>query len=226
MDATTELLPASAVREWANRISPQQAQEERFQKAFSAFDKALVATIEYLKKLREGGPENESEESELSSLWREASEKVRPLDADLANRCYVKGISWLDPVRVDGDSSPIEISIQSMQDALLDLNRRGPRFSETELPTWLAKVGVVFLAFTVLSLFYLIVGPGVAENTRIIFDVWVALCIAASFAFIGGYAYAKGDLPIPGIGTPIQFSTGGGIAVFVVAFLMLLAAYH
>jgi hypothetical protein len=119
MDATTELLPASAVREWANRISPQQAQEERFQKAFSAFDKALVATIEYLKKLREGGPENESEESELSSLRREASEKVRPLDADLANRCYVKGI-----------------------------------------------------------------------------------------------------------GTPIQFSTGGGIAVFVVAFLMLLAAYH
>jgi hypothetical protein len=96
------------------------------------------------------------------------------------------------------------------------------------VPGWYPIVGAVFAAFTVLSLFFLIIQPqAIPEGNRIPFDIWVAFCLAASASFLGGSASAHGRLPLPFVSdAPIQFSALGGVAIFIVSLLVLVNVYR
>jgi hypothetical protein len=87
---------------------------------------------------------------------------------------------------------------------------RHPKRSVIRSPTAKAEFGL--LALTVLSLFYSLVGPGIASDRKVIFNVWVALCVAGSAAFLGGDAVAKGTLRIPIMNNePLAVTAIGGI---------------
>lgn len=104
-------------------------------------------------------------------------------------------------------------------------NEKLSRQGQSVVPEWFGKAGLGFTVLTVASLFYLIVGPGVSDQRKLIFNVWVALCVAASAAFLGGSAATSGALRIPFIkDAPVRFSAFGGVAIFVVVFLLLAAA--
>ena len=55
-----------------------------------------------------------------------------------------------------------------------------------------------------------------------IFDAWMAFCVAASAAFLGGSAAASGTLKIPFMkDAPIKFSAVGDFAIFVVVLISM-----
>jgi hypothetical protein len=100
-----------------------------------------------------------------------------------------------------------------------------------EVPRWFPIAGVIFTAITVLLLSYLLLGhQDIPTNKHVVFDVLAAICAAASASFFGGSARANGNLPWPawlgGNAPPLQFVTAGGFAVFIIALLILLNAYH
>lgn len=88
------------------------------------------------------------------------------------------------------------------------------------VPRWFPVAGVAFAAVTVLFLMYLVVAEPPREESRRVFDVLMALCVASASAFLGGTAAARGSIPFFR-DSPVQFSAVGGVAVFVVVFLIL-----
>jgi hypothetical protein len=109
------------------------------------------------------------------------------------------------------------------------------QFDEVRLPgpppsvlAWFPLAGVLFAVFLAASLFYLIIQPtAIAQGNRIVFDVWVAFCLAASASFLGGEAVVRGGLPFPfAKERPVTFAAVGGIAVFIVALLVLVNVYR
>ncbi len=92
-------------------------------------------------------------------------------------------------------------------------------------PGWYPVAAVIFTAITILSLFYLIVRPeDLAPTRHPIFDVWFSFCLAASFSFIGGTAQASGRIPLFK-DSPLQFMVFGGIAVFIIALVIMFRLY-
>jgi hypothetical protein len=92
-------------------------------------------------------------------------------------------------------------------------------------PRWLPVAAVIFAAITMLSLFYLLVRPeDIAATKHPIFDVWFSFCLAASFSFIGGTAQASGRIPIFN-DSPLQFMVVGGVAVFIIALVIMFRLY-
>src|SRR5215470_17473648 len=94
------------------------------------------------------------------------------------------------------------------------------------VPNWFPVAAALFTLLALISLFYLIVRPDdIAVGKRVIFDVWVALCVAASVSFIGGTARAHGQLPWLG-DAPIKFLAYGGVGVFIVTLMLMYSIYH
>ena len=117
------------------------------------------------------------------------------------------------------------IGIDDMREALMDLNKRQYAETKSRVPDWFPVAGLCFAVATFLSLFYLLLGPDLSAQKKIIFNVWMAFCVAASAAFLGGYATTAGALKIPFMkDAPVKFSAVGGIAVFIVVFLLMAAA--
>ena len=197
--------------------------------AVQAYNKALSQTVTYLKAVRSGDqPSNEGKEEELSRLWSDASAAISTFDPELANRCFVKGQGWLDPkVWSDERYKQYGVGIDDMREALMEFNRKQFAQNQNRVPDWFPKAAVGFSIATFFSLFYLMVGPQLAPEKRIIFDAWMAFCVAASAAFLGGTAVSKGTLKIPFMkDAPVQFSAYGGIGIFVVVFLILAATFR
>ena len=197
-----------------------------YKAALRAYNKALRETIAYLEKARSDMElYSRSTERRLSELWTECSIAISTFDPDLTNRCFIKGQGWLDPtVRDDPRYKKYHIGINDMREAFMAFNEKQNWQNREQVPGWFPKAGVGFSVATFLSLFYLLVGPDLSNQKRIIFNAWMAFCIAASAAFLGGTAVANGTLKIPFMkDAPVQFSTYGGIAIFVVIFLILVA---
>jgi len=111
-----------------------------------------------------------------------------------------------------------------MRNALRQMNRTQPR---QEIPEWFPMAGFAFAVATFISLFALLMMPDITPAKRVIFNAWLAFCVAASGAFLGGQAVASGNLALPILkDSPIKFSAYGGIAIFIVVFLILFAAHH
>lgn len=92
---------------------------ERKQGAIDALLDALTETRIYFGTQRIERKRNRQKEEELSRLWSEASRKVKPIDEDLAHRCYVKGTYWADPIGW-GEKDFLEagIAIEQVEEAL------------------------------------------------------------------------------------------------------------
>jgi hypothetical protein len=210
-------------------VDEDRTKSARYKEAVQAYDNALRETVTYLEAVRSGSkPHNRDSEMELSRLWSAASTAVTTFDADLANRCFIKGQGWLDSkVWSDERYKAYGVSVDDMREAFMEFNKKQYTQSHKTVPDWFPKAAVGFAIATFLSLFYLLVGPNLAPEKRIIFDAWMAFCVAASAAFLGGTAASKGTLKIPFVeDAPVQFSAVGGIGVFVVVFLILLSAYR
>ena len=95
------------------------------------------------------------------------------------------------------------------------------RFSEVEMPgevpKWFAVAGYASGAATLLFFMYVALsGDGRANQASVIV---MALGLALAFSFIGGQAAADGRIPFFK-NSPVAFSVGGGVAVFVIALLL------
>jgi hypothetical protein len=205
----------------------QRADEESYKAAVRAYDKALRQTVDYMDRVdNKGEPFSYEKEFELSTLWSEASVAISAFDPALAKRCFIKGQGWLNPaVWHDKRYARYKIGIDDMREALMDLYERRYASTQSQVPSWFPVAGVIFTAATFLSLFALLLLPDLSDQKRMIFNAWVALCIAASAAFLGGSAVAKGTLRIPLMkDAPVIFSAVGGVATFIVVFLIMTAA--
>lgn len=159
-----------------------------YKKAVHAYQEALCETVTYLEAVRSGRkPSDETTEAGLARLWNDASEVVSTFDPGLGNLCFIKGQAWLDS-RVWNDQryKQYGIGVDNMREAFMEFNKK--QYAQ-QVPDWFPKAGVGFSIATFLSLFYLLVGPNFPPDKRIIFDVWMAFCVAASAAFLGERPY-------------------------------------
>lgn len=211
-----------AVRAWAESTTREQWTDRNYQQAFEAIDRALVATISYMRDREKGAKEDYGKENELTHLWLEASHVVSLVDPEVADACMMKGMGWTDPSSWEtARQQGLKIGIGDMQEARQMLNRsRYDAASRGSVPRWFPVAGVIFAAITLLFLMYLLIGPPIAAGKQIVFNVFMALSVAASASFLGGSAAASGKIPFVK-NSPIEFSAGGGIAVFVIVFLVL-----
>lgn len=215
----------ASVKQFAERpqpISAEADQQQRADDAVSRFVMALRETIIYLKDRRYGAPEDIHRELVLSDLWGKAGHAVSWIDPDLANRCMMKGLGWSDPeVWERAEAKGIKIGIADMEDALQSLLNKKERSMEQKLPGWFPIAGMFFAAMTILFLMYLIlIGPALDPTKQNILNLMMAFCVAASAAFLGGDAVAKGNIPFFK-DSPVAFSAVGGVGTFIVVFLIL-----
>jgi hypothetical protein len=207
---------------WIAKTTPRDFHDRQFQQAFRAFDKALIATITYMKSRKDGQLQDSRKENELTELWAKASRAVATINPKLSDACMMKGLGWTDPenweiARRDG----IETGIEDMQKARSELNRKLYEMRVNEsLPGWFPIAGVAFAAVTVGFLMYLLLGPVLDPQKKTIFDVLMAFCAASSGAFLGGTAAASGEIPFLK-DSPFRVSAAGGIGIFVVVYLVL-----
>src|SRR5215203_2361863 len=220
-----EEIITSARRELTGPPSRNAQRAKEFNEAFKAFDTALAETVQYLDRLDQNKPRNKRKEDQLSVLWRRAANAVRPFDSNLSDRCFLKGQGWLSPkLWSDPEFINARLGIRDMRNALRQMNRTQPR---QEIPEWFPMAGFAFAVATFISLFALLMMPDITPAKRVIFNAWLAFCVAASGAFLGGQAVASGNLALPILkDSPIKFSAYGGIAIFIVVFLILFAAHH
>lgn len=197
-----------------------------YQAGVAAYLAALNETVRYLKET-ESNPAARSPERDgkIANLWHEAGMAIGRFDPSLANRCYVKGQGWLDPsVWKNPKFKDYGVSLDDMRGALLAFNKQhGEALSRPAAPHWFPIAGVLFAVLSVGTLTYLLLGPALPNDRKLIFDVWTAVCLACSGAFIGGTATAKGELKIPYLDTPVQFTAIGGVAIFIVVLLLMVA---
>jgi len=194
-----------------------------FPEALAKFDLALNETVDYLQKLK-SSPQMYSadKEHELAQLWSNASIAISHLDPALSNSCFIKGQGWLDPkVWRNPAFKNIKIGIEDMRKSRIGFVEQQSN-PAPPVPRGVLIAGLFFAVATFASLSYLLLGPDLPPSKQVIFHVWVAFCMAASAAFIGGSAVAKGAIPLPfGLHNPIQISAAGGFGVFVVVLLLL-----
>ena len=149
-----------ALISWATRLAPAEIQDSRYQAAFDAIDRALVATIRYMEGRKAGKPQDQNHEWQLTQLWMEASRALSPIDdpavAKVADACTVKGLGWTDPtVWEAAERKGLRIGVQDMQGARMLLNRkRGISVSTSRAPAWFRIACVCAAAVTVLFLMW------------------------------------------------------------------------
>jgi hypothetical protein len=64
---------------WISKTNTRDFQDRNFREAFTAFDKALIATITYMRLRRDGQPQKVEEETELTNLWQKRAAPSRQL---------------------------------------------------------------------------------------------------------------------------------------------------
>jgi hypothetical protein len=206
-----------------NSANPKPVVIEQRKDQVRLFVNALDATLDYMKK-RQNGYQSDVKEKRLSKLWKEAGQAIRPFDEKLARDCILKGLGWTKPdVWTRAEAKGYRIGIPDMENALEDLLGMGYDMNNTTqpVPKWFPIAGVVFAAITVMFLMYLIVfGGSVHAERRDILNLLMAMSVAASAAFFGGDAAAKGKIPVFKK-SPIAFSAVGGVGTFIVVYLIL-----
>lgn len=206
---------------WIENTPPQKLADREHREAIEAIDTALAATIKYLNGSGRGGKSKPTPE-DISKLWRKASVAVGPVNEELSAACGMKGFGWIKPGEWErARKKGVKIGIEEMQDALIVLTASRPSIARPGVPYWFPIAGVSFAAITVLFLMYwLLVGPQFDPQKKVVFDVLIALCVACSGAFLGGSAVASGKIPWFK-NSPIQFSTAGGIAIFIIVLAFM-----
>ena len=96
-----------------------------------------------------------------------------------------------------------------------------------QFPSWAPVAGFIIGAITLFFLMGIIVASifkyEVPQSSKFFVVSFLALGLALSFAFIGGSAAAKGELPVSLSyfnHKPLEFSVSGGVSVFVIIFVL------
>jgi hypothetical protein len=94
-----------------------------------------------------------------------------------------------------------------------------------KFPSWAPIAGAIFGGVTLVFFMALVVagvmGYQIAQGSTFALNAILALGVALAAAFLGGDAAAKGNLPIPLLqDRPVEFAIGGGLAAFVIIFLI------
>src|SRR5438105_15750073 len=97
--------------------------DEQREYAVTSLMRALNETEIYYGNLRHENTDR-SKEAELSRMWTEVSREIRPIDAELARRCELKGRFWADPVGWNPNQvMEMRITIAEMREALKKLTQ-------------------------------------------------------------------------------------------------------
>ncbi len=153
--------------------------------------------------------------------------KSRPLSRALNERViYYRGVESTLPL---GQQTGIDInSIRTEGDVDAYVQAVTTKFLQPA-SKWVPAVGAGFGFLTFLFFASLVVaslnGRSVPPDSRILVVSVLAIGIALSASFLGGTASASGKLPLPWGMDPVSFSVVGGIAVFVIVFLVGYASY-
>jgi hypothetical protein len=108
---------------WADRLSEDDLRHRRYDEAFDAIDRALLATADYLER-RTHRPDQELERN-LSGLWMTASRAVAPLDPDFAELMGLKGLGWTNPrFWKEAEQRGFKIKLLDVHNARSALNRK------------------------------------------------------------------------------------------------------
>jgi hypothetical protein len=105
------------LRFWVEKFSEWgRKPEEEEEAALTAFLDALNETTIYLGRIQIVLDASTREDEErLSRLWREAAQKVRKYNPELAQRCSMKGAYWADRYRwSDEEIHEMQISIKEI----------------------------------------------------------------------------------------------------------------
>ena len=90
-------LALDAFREFLGLVRDRQEKaDEQTSLAFRHLTQALIETRAYLTRLAKEQPGDVETERRTSDHWMEASNAIRPIDADLAERCFTKAYGWAD----------------------------------------------------------------------------------------------------------------------------------
>ena len=108
MDLTILLPILSHVREWLNLLQRNKGQNSlREEEALTALYMAVNETRIYMGSFggymigvasrKDRKKRDRETEEKLARLWTAASIKLRPVNMDLADRCFLKGDYWANP---------------------------------------------------------------------------------------------------------------------------------
>jgi len=92
-----------------------------------------------------------------------------------------------------------------------------------DVPKWFAKAGFASLIFVMMFLMVIVFFSSKVQDdrfSRMAFSSLLGFSCAAAALFFGGSAAAEGRLPLPGGLSPLRFSIGSGVAVFVIVTLL------
>ncbi|TBG08431.1 hypothetical protein ELG79_36535 [Rhizobium leguminosarum] len=156
---------------------------------------------------------NDKEIKNLSELEREKSLKENEIDV---KNLVIESMRLPNIRHVVFQADPITGEITFFE---MKTHEPPPR----QVISWMKIAGFFFTALTIITLSLLMVGVLHGIDKSIYFNVWVAVCIAASTGFLGGDANATGRLPMPSFlgENPVTFTVVGGIAVFVIVLLLM-----
>lgn len=120
------------------------------------------------------------------------------------------------------DASKTAQSFEQLKEQVM--NAVSPPPDRPHVPSWFPKAGygclVIFIIFLMALIVASMLGHSVPPNARMLVVFLLATVVAAGFSFIGGYAIAEGNIPIPFVkNDPVKFGVGGGIGVFVIVIL-------
>ncbi|MGK7913667.1 MAG: hypothetical protein AB4050_19605 [Synechococcus sp.] len=103
------------IREWVNRYDRNNmAEKERANAAVVAISTAVLETRKYLASLN-ANERDIDEQSELSNLWNDAHIKIRTIDSEFADRCFLKAEYWTDPTSyTENDIAKYNIALDDM----------------------------------------------------------------------------------------------------------------
>jgi hypothetical protein len=144
--------------------------------------------------------------------WREAESKL-PLE--LQTHTDIRSLKTEDEATA---------YIQAVRAKLLPIPPVIPQSND-----WVLIVGAVFGLLTFLFLvslvFASVMGKPVPPDSRMLVVSVLAIGVALSASFLGGTASASGKLPLPVGMNPISFAVSGGIATFLIVFVIAYLAY-
>src|SRR6185369_15189925 len=75
---------------------PSKGEEDDYEAAAKAIDRALAETMKYLRDEAAGKKPKTSADS-LADLWLRASQKTERFDPELAAACHYKAMGWIEP---------------------------------------------------------------------------------------------------------------------------------
>jgi hypothetical protein len=97
---------AEGLREWKRWTTKvmrslkkeEAARTKKYDTALIDALKAATRTRAYIRRVRDGAPEDTEEEGLLSQYWYHASVSLRQIDPELAERALIKADCWADPL--------------------------------------------------------------------------------------------------------------------------------